>query len=142
MAASFPVVLTLFLFASVGAPMYAQQQGRTPTKLPELTPRRIECGILLPERGERHDLARLVRAEQFLACERDGFPKYLAPPWREAEEAEKKLGDACEYFASQSATEYSQVGQASLKLAADRCRINVMQIILGKMVEGLGQSPK
>jgi hypothetical protein len=97
---------------------------------------------LLPERGERHDLARLIRAEQFLVCERDGFPTHLAPPWKETEEAEKKLGDACEYYAAQSAKEYSQIGQASVKLAADRCRINVMQVILSNMVGGMGQQPK
>lgn len=141
MSTSFPIVLTLFLFAS-GVSMYSQQQGKTPTKLPELMPRRAECGILLPERGERHDLARLIRAEQFLACERDGFPKHLAPPWNETDEAEKKLGDACAYYAAQSAKEYSQIGQVSVKLAADRCRIYVMQVILSKMVEGLGQPPK
>ena len=135
----FPFVLTLFLFTSIGA---SQQQSKTPTKPHELTPRRPECGILLPERDERHDLARLVRADQFIQCERDGFPKTLAPPWKETDEGEKKLGDACEYFAGQSAKEYSQVGQASLTLDADRCRINVMQVILGKMVEGVGQPPK
>ena len=47
--------------------------------------------------------------------------------------------EACEYFAGQSARDYPQVGQENLKLAADRCRIEVMQIILMKMVEGLGQ---
>jgi len=66
----------------------------------------------------------------------------LAPPWKETVEAEKKLGDACEYFSAQSATEYANVGEANLKLAADRCRINVMQIILTKMVDGLAQPPK
>jgi hypothetical protein len=105
-------------------------------------PRRPECGILLPERGERYDMARLIRADQFLDCERDGFPKHLAPPWTETTVGEKKLGDACDYFASKSIEEYPQVGQASLKLATDRCRINVMQVILTKMTEGLGQSPK
>jgi hypothetical protein len=83
------VVLILFLFTSVGSPVHSQQQGKIPTNLPEVTPRRGECAILLPERDERHDLARLVRADHFLDCERDGFPKHLAPPWKEQEEAEK-----------------------------------------------------
>ena len=87
-------------------------------------------------------MARLVRADQFLQCERDGFPTTLAPPWKETDEGEKKLADACEYFAARSAKEFPQVGKASLKLAADRCRINVVQVILGNMVEGLGQPPK
>jgi hypothetical protein len=87
-------------------------------------------------------MARLIRADQFLDCERDGFPKALAPPWKETVEGEKNLGDACEYFAAQSAKEYPDAGQDNLKLSADRCRINVMQIILTKMVEGLGQPPK
>lgn len=132
---------TLLLLATT--PILSQQDnGKTRDKdHAELLPRRPECGILFPERDERHDVARLVRADQFLRCERDGFPKILAPPWKETEEAEKKLGDACEYFAARSAEEYSDVGQSSLKLAADRCRINVMQIILTKMVEGIGQQP-
>jgi hypothetical protein len=136
------VVLTLFLFASVGTPVHSQQQGKTPIKLPEVKPRRGECAILLPERGERHDLARLVRADQFLDCERDGFPKHLAPPWKEQEEAETKLGDACKYFIAKSVREYPQAGQANLQLAADRCRINVMDVILQQLVKGLGSSPK
>jgi hypothetical protein len=133
---------TLWLLATT--PILSQQvNGKTRDKdRAELLPRRPECGILFPERDERHDVARLVRADQFLTCERDGFPKTLAPPWEETDEAEKKLGDACEYFAARSAKEYSDVDQNSLKLAADRCRINVMQIILEKMVEGIGQPPK
>lgn len=120
--------------------LHPQQSSESkPPKPPEIVPRRPECGILLPERDERHDVARLIRADEFLKCERDGFPKAMAPPWKETEEGEKKLGDACEYFAAQSVKEYASVGQASLKLAADRCRINVMQIILGKMVEGIPQ---
>jgi hypothetical protein len=139
MSSWLPFALALFLFTSIGA---SPQQNKTPTNPHELTPTRPECGILLPERDERHDLARLVRADQFLQCERDGFPKTLAPPWKETDEGERKLGDACEYFAAQSAKEYSQVGQAGLTLAADRCRINVMQVILGKMAEGVGKPPK
>ncbi len=136
------VVLILFLFASVGSPVQSQQQGKTPTKLPEVKPRRGECAILLPERDERHDLARLVRADQFLDCERDGFPKHLAPPWKEQEEAEKKLGDACDYFIAKSVKTYPQVGQPNLQLAAARCRINVAGIILQELVKGLGSDPK
>jgi len=123
---------------------YALGQAKTkaPVKAPEIKPKRPECGLLLPERDERRDVARLIRADEFLDCERDGFPKSLAPPWEETVEAEKKLGDACEYFGAKAATDYADVGQDNLKLAADRCRINVMQIILTKMVEGLGQPPK
>ncbi|HEY3972398.1 MAG TPA: hypothetical protein VGM18_05295 [Candidatus Sulfotelmatobacter sp.] len=117
------------------------QQEKTSAKALELIPRKPECGILLPERAERHDVARLLGADEFLECERDGFPRPLAPPWKETEEGEKKLGDACEYFAAQSAKKYPHVGQASLTLAADRCRINVMGVILGKTVEGLTQQP-
>src|SRR5713101_9357727 len=95
---TFRVVLALFALASVG--VYPQQQSKT--KLPEIVPRRPECGILLPERDERHDVARLIRADQFLDCERDGFPKQFAPPWKEQDEAEKKLGDACGYFIAKS----------------------------------------
>lgn len=87
-------------------------------------------------------MARLVRTDQFLDCERDGFPKTLAPPWKTSEEGEKKLSDACNYFAAKSVREYPQAGQANLQLASDRCHINVMQIILMKMVEGPGQSPR
>jgi hypothetical protein len=142
MSRSFPVVVMLFLLLSVGVSVHSQQQGKTPTKLPEVKPRRGECAILLPERDERHDLARLVRADQFLDCERDGFPKGLAPPWKEQEEAEKKLGDACDYFIAKSVKNYPKVGQANLQLAADRCRINVMDVILQQLVKGLGGSPK
>ncbi len=135
-------LLVLLLFTSVGTPIYSRQdKSKAPAKPRELTPRRPECAILLPERGERHDLARLVRAEQFLSCERDGYPKNLAPPWKTSEEGTKKLSDACEYFAGESAREYSQVGQASLKLAADRCRVNVMDVIMMQLVRGLGEQP-
>lgn len=131
------LVLIGFLFAvSIQLP---QSSTTKPADLPELKPQRPECGVFLPERDERHDLARLLRADQFLTCERDGFPKHLAPPWKETEEGEKKLGEACEYFVAQSGKEYRQVGEANLQLAADRCRINVMQIILMKMVDGFGR---
>jgi hypothetical protein len=142
---SLPVVglLVLLLSTLVGLPMYSRQdKSKTAAKPPELTPRRPECAILLPERGERHDLARLIRADQFLDCERDGYPRDLAPPWKTTEEGEKKLADACEYFAGESARDYSQAGEANLKLAAVRCRLNVAQVMLMKMVQGLGQQPK
>jgi hypothetical protein len=143
MIRSLAIALILFLFTFCGASMPSQQdKGKSSGKPPELIPRRTECGILLPERGERYDMARLVRADQFLDCERDGFPKHLAPPWKETVEAEKKLGDACEYFASKSVKEYPQVSQDALNLAADRCRINVVQIILMKTTQGLGQPQK
>lgn len=116
-----------------------QVSASKPITRPQLMPQRPECGIFLPERDERHDLARLIRADQFITCERDGFPQRLAPPWKATDEGEKKLGDACEYFTTQSSRAYPQVGQANLKLAANRCRINVMQIILSKMAGGLSQ---
>lgn len=56
-----------------------QQKGNAQPKAPEIKPTRPECAIFLPERDERDDLARLLRADQFLRCERDGFPKDLAP---------------------------------------------------------------
>jgi hypothetical protein len=141
MSGSFPVALSLFLLVLVGMPMDSQQP-RASAKLPEVKPERAECGILLPERDERHDMARLVRADQFLDCERDGFPKNLAPPWKEREEAEKKLSDACVYFITKSVKEYPRVDQASLQLASDRCHINVMTIILQGLVEGVGGTAK
>jgi hypothetical protein len=91
----------------------------------------------MPERDERHDLARLVRADQFNDCERDGFPKHLAPPWKEQEEAEEKLGEARDYFIAKSVKDYPLVGQGSLQLAADRCRLNVMGVILQELVQGV-----
>jgi hypothetical protein len=141
--AVFSMFLVFGLFGFAASMRLPQDENKaSAAKLPEVTPRRPECGLFLPERGERHDMARLMRADQFLDCERDGFPKHLAPPWKETVEAEKKFGEACEYFAAKSAKEYPRVGQANLKLAADRCRINVMQVILMKTVEGLGQPPK
>ena len=144
MSSSFPVVvLTLFLCTSIGAPVHSQQQGKAaPPKLPGIKPKRGECAILLPERDERRDLARLVRADQFLDCERDGFPKHLAPPWKDREEAEKKLTDACEYFIAKAVKDYPQVGQANLQLVADRCRINVLTVILDQLVQGIGGNAK
>jgi hypothetical protein len=82
-------MLLLFL-TLVGVPMYSQnEKSKTSARLPELTPRRPECGILLSERDERYDMARLIRADEFLDCERDGFPKALAPPWKDTLQGEK-----------------------------------------------------
>ena len=144
MSRSFPiVVLTLFLCIPIGAPVHSQQQGKgAPIKLPGIKPKRGECAILLPERDERRDLARLVRADQFLDCERDGFPKRLAPPWKEQEEAEKKLSDACEYFIAKAVNDYPQVGQANLQLVADRCRINVLSVVLDQLLQGVVSNAK
>ncbi len=136
MSRPFLVCLVVLLLSSIGAPIFSQQRKtQTPSnKLAALTPRRTECGLFLPEPDERHDLARLVRAQQFLDCERDGFPKELAPPWKTSEEGTRKLGDACEYFAGESARNYPQAGPENLKLAADRCRVNVMLIIIETLV--------
>ena len=132
MSRSFPAAaLTLFFCIYAGA----QQQGKATAKLPQVKPKRGECAILLPERDERRDLARLVRADQFLDCERDGFPKHLAPPWKEQQEAEKKLSAACEYFIAKAVKDYPQVGQANLQLVADRCRINVLTVIFDQLVQ-------
>jgi hypothetical protein len=123
--------LTLFLCIYAGS----QQQGKTPAKRPQVKPKRGECALFLPERDERRDLARLVRADQFLDCERDGFPKHLAPPWKEQQEAEEKLSAACEYFIAKAVKDYPQVGQANLQLVADRCRVNVLTVIFDQLVQ-------
>lgn len=143
MRRSFPLVLTFLILTLVGVPMYSQKSdGKMQAKEKGLMQRRGECASLMPERDERRDVARLVRADQFLDCERDGYPKHLAPPWKDSVEGTKKLSDACEYFAEKAAKEYPQLGQANLKLAADRCRINVMQVILMTLVPGGKQPPK
>ena len=136
-------ILTL-LFSSlpVSVRTYSQQKAKPPNDVPELVPRRPECGLFLPAHDERHDLARLVRADEFLTCERTGFPPNLAPPWKTSDEGMKKLGDACEVYSRKSANEYPQVGRADLTLAADRCRIEVLQIILSGIVQNVGQEPK
>ena len=64
--------VVLLLLALLAAPAYPQQRKAA---RPELMPRRPECGLFLPARDEKHDLARLVRSQEFLECERDGFPK-------------------------------------------------------------------
>lgn len=132
MSILFPAaVLTVVLCVYAGA----QQRGTATAKLPEVKPKRGECSIFLPARDERRDLARLVRSDQFLDCERDGFPKRLAPPWKEQEEAEKKLSAACDYFIAKAIKDYPQVGQANLQLVADRCRINVLTVIFDELVQ-------
>jgi hypothetical protein len=128
-------LLSLLLFTSLGAPIYPQQTGKTPSKA-ELKPRRTECGLFLPAADERHDIARLVRSQEFVDCECHGYPKTLAPPWKTTEEGTKKLGDACEYFAGESARDYPQVAQDDIILAADRCRVQVLLIIIPTLVPG------
>jgi hypothetical protein len=132
MSSSFPaatLIVVLCMYAG------AQQPADKATKAREIKPKRGECAILLPAHDERRDLARLVRSDQYLDCERDGFPKHLAPPWKEQEEAEKKLSAACDYFIAKAVKDYPQVGRANLQLVADRCRINVLTVILGQLVE-------
>ena len=50
-----------------------QHQVKASSTLPELLPKRPECGVLLPARGEAQDLARLVaqRAKGMTALSRD-----------------------------------------------------------------------
>ena len=132
---------TMLMILALAGTWMAQGPGaKTPAERPELTPRRAECGILMPEREESHDIARLVRADQFLDCERDGFPKHLAPPWKDMVDGENKLGDACAYFGDKAGREYPQVDQATLKLAANRCRLTVLQVTFD--VLGTGPPPK
>lgn len=143
MSKTYLVALLLLLLALVAVPIYPQKDKRkTPVKRPELMPRRGECATLMPLGDERRDVARLLRADQFLDCERDGYPRHLAPPWKDSLEGTRKLSDACEYFADKAAREYPEVGQANLKLAADRCRVNVMEVIVQTLVPGAGQLPK
>ena len=92
MVRSVPAALMMCVFTFIGASLHSRQdKPNVPAKPPEIMPRRPECGILLPERGERYDMARLIRADQFLDCERDGFPKHLSPPWTETAEAETSI---------------------------------------------------
>jgi hypothetical protein len=112
------------------------------TARPEIQPKRPECAILLPERDERNDTAKLIRAEEFLRCERDGFPASLAPPWKTDSEAEKKLADACEYFSTTAVRDFRrQVSLGQLDLARQRCHVNVMTIIVYRLGQGLVQQP-
>jgi hypothetical protein len=73
------------------------------------------------------------------SCQECGGSGYRFMDGGRSAEGEKKLSDACEYFGEKAGKEYPQVGRANLKLATDRCRIIVMQIILSKMVEGLAR---
>lgn len=67
--------------------------------------------------------------------ERDGCPKQLAPPWKTSEESTQKLGDACDYFSQNASREYPLIGQESIRLARNRCLINVVQVILTSLVQ-------
>jgi hypothetical protein len=79
MPRTFPLALILSLLLLAGVPAYPQKEnGKKRAQAQGLKPRRGECASLMPERDERRDVARLVRADQFLDCERDGYPKHLA----------------------------------------------------------------
>ena len=53
---------TMLMILALAGTWMAQGPGaKTPAERPELTPRRAECGILMPEREENHDVARLVQ---------------------------------------------------------------------------------
>jgi len=136
------VILGANLLLGQAAPKQRSSvQAQTPpAKLPEVEPKRPECAILLPERDERNDLAKLIRAEQFLRCERDGFPKNFAPPWKTSEEAMQKLSGACDYFSKVSVREFSQAGKDNLALARMRCHVNVLTIGLMQFTRGLSQT--
>ncbi|PYP91701.1 MAG: hypothetical protein DMG65_06555 [Candidatus Angelobacter sp. Gp1-AA117] len=129
------VCITATRLDSVGT---SQRTGMSTVNQPEIQPKRPECAMLLPQRGERDDLAKLIRAEQFLRCERDGFPKNLAPPWKTSDEGIKKLGDACQYFDSTSRKLYSQVGRDNLQLARGRCYVNVATLSFELLLKGMG----
>ncbi|SRR5579871_2608630 len=112
----FPIVP--LLFGAFGAPLDSQQYKNSVSGEPsDLVPRRPECGLFLPARDERRDTARLIRADQFLDCEREGFPKRSAPPWKTTEEGEEEFSDACDYFSPKSVRDYPQTGHANLELA-------------------------
>jgi hypothetical protein len=133
MRRTFRLIFMLALSILFVAPMRSQDQHAVTPKLPELTAQRPECGLFLPMRDERFDMAKLIRADQFVNCERDGYPKNIAPPWKETLEAESKLAQACEYFAAESARDYPTLAKQDLILAADRCRITVIQIMIEKL---------
>ena len=124
----------------VGSPAVHAQA--TTTNQGELRPTRPECEILLPERDEPNDLAKLIRADQFLRCERDGFRRDLAPPWKTETEAHDKLVDACDYFASVSGKYFSRVGQDALKVAHDRCITRLLTLSMTRLEKSSPQSPK
>jgi hypothetical protein len=112
------------------------------TNQSELRPTRPECEILLPERDEPNDLAKLIRADQFLRCERDGFRRDVAPPWKTETEAHDKLVDACDYFASVSGKYFSRVGQDALKVAHDRCITRLLTLSMTGLGKSYPQGPK
>lgn len=114
------VIVSVVIVTSVGN---SEQAGTSAS--PEIRPKRPECAMLLPETGERDDLAKLIRSDQFLRCERDGFPETLSPPWKTSDEGIKKLGDACQYFDNTSRRLYPQIGRENLQLARGRCYANV-----------------
>jgi hypothetical protein len=124
----------------VGSPAIHAQTS-TPNQ-GELRPTRPECEILLPERDEPNDLAKLIRADQFLRCERDGFRTDIAPPWKTETEAHDKLVDACDYFASMSGKYFSRVGQDALKMAHDRCITRLLTLSMTGLGKSYPQSPK
>ncbi|MGD0932769.1 MAG: hypothetical protein ABR902_19150 [Candidatus Korobacteraceae bacterium] len=135
------IVLFFLLYMSFGSGLVRAQQPAA--RIPELQPRRPECAILLPERDERNDVAKLVRAGEFLRCERDGFPADLAPPWKTDLEGEKKLGEACEYFSTAAIRDFrKEIAIGQLELARERCHINVMTIIIYQLGQGLVQPEK
>jgi|SRR5215831_12264621 len=103
---------------------------------------RGECGLFYPEADERDDLAKLLRADQFVRCERDGFPRSIAPPWQSSEEASRKLADGCDYFNRLSSKNYSQLSQEDLSLAAMRCQINVLTVRLDSLVRDMAPALK
>ena len=107
------------IVVTAGSPVIHAQQAAT--TIQDLRPTRPECEMLLPERDEPNDLAKLIRADQFVRCERDGFRRDLAPPWKTGTEAHNKLVDACDYFASVSDKYFSRVGPDALQAAHDRC---------------------
>jgi hypothetical protein len=134
-------VLLVSLFINFNPCLVRSQQQR-PT-LTEVQPKRPECVVLLPERDERNDVAKLIRAEEFLRCERDGFPANLAPPWKTDLEGEKKLGEACEFFSAAAVRDFrKQVLIEQLNLARQRCHINVATIIMYQLERGLVQPGK
>jgi hypothetical protein len=95
---------------------------------------RRECAIFLPEPDERADTAKLLRGEQFAECERDGFPKSIAPPWSTEDEATTRLGDACDSFAEKSVRKFPQIPKTSVELARERCLLQVMSVILDRLI--------
>jgi hypothetical protein len=130
-------IRSLMLWCSVcailtlGSPAIHAQMAAT--KQSEIKPTRPECAVLLPQRDELDDLAKLVRADQFLRCERDGFPRQLAPPWKNSAEAHDKLVDACDYYAGMSGKYFRRVGQDALKTSHDRCITSLLTLSMTEL---------